>query len=436
MTARFRRTAGAVLAVLVLAGGLLAGCTSEDPPEPLPDRAAPAPAPPVVTRATVTEAPYGEPPEQAPALRLLDSVDLSPAADGPSAFAAAAAPGPDGSAYVLVTTPDSASPHRLATVSAGDGSAGGSGGMAVADAVPVPGMRLIWGLHPLPDGTVAVSGWFQPADRGFGFTVVDPRAGAGGARRPVRVVEAVPHEEGTGSAYGSSALSADGRTLYLFVGTTVGYRSTDLLVAVDAATGEFRAGRDLLDDTRGRSMRAIGRFAAGLVPRPAGGVVLAFAGTPPAGREVPVPTLLAFDAELSPVAYRLPGGSGATGETLAVTAGAGGSVLVAVSGEQEEWLLTGDDGTGATTRMLELLPRGFDYSFVVDPAQRWVLLPALDGVRAVDLAGGQARTIGLDCGMGSPARLLTAGSGAVAALAVGECARGADRVPTLWAFGG
>jgi hypothetical protein len=432
---RARRTASDRLAVCLLAVCLLAGCTSEDPgpaPRPPPDRAAPAPPP--VSRAPVSEASYGTDPGRAPALAVLDTVDLSPAAEGTSAFATAAVPGPDGAAFVLVTSPGAEEPHRLATVAAR-----ADGGRGVVGSVPVPDMRLIWGVHALPDGTVAVAGWLQPAERGFGFTVVDPDLGGdpgtGRTPRAVRTIVAIPHEEGTASAYGHSALSPDGSTLHLFVGTTVGFRATDLLVAVDVATGEFRAGRDLFADTRGRSTRSIGRYAAGLVPRPDGGVVLAFAGAPPGEREVPVPMLLTYDADLTPVAFQEPGGQGATGETLAVATGGGGTVFVAVSARSEEWLLTGEPGTGATTRALELVPRGFDYAFVVDPSESWLLLPAVDGVRAVDLASGAARTLGLDCGMGSPARYLTAAPDGVSALAVGQCARGSDLVPTLWTIG-
>jgi hypothetical protein len=366
----------------------------------------------------VTEAPFGGPSEHAPPFAILSAVDLS-SAKPESGSAAAAVAGPDGSVYVLLTSPDPPARFRLATVTAGQD----------LRSVSVPRMRQVWDLHLLPDGRVAIGGWFQPPERGYGFTVVDPVSGY------VRTFPVIPFEEGTAIAAGRSALSLDGATLYMFVGTRIDYRYTDLLFAVDAASGRFRAGRDLFEELRGLSERGIGPYAAGLVPRGAGGVTLAFAGVPPDEHtDVAVPMLLDYDADLAPVGQRVSAAVEPVEETPAAAAGGQGTLFVTVNGRGDEWLVASPAGDAAATPVLTLLPRGFDYSFVVDRAERWIALPGLDGVRVVDLATGDARAVSVACAGGYPARYLAPGQNGTV-LALGACADGQDRLPMLWILG-
>jgi hypothetical protein len=250
----------------------------------------------------------------------------------------------------------------------------------------------------------------------------------------IRDIPVISAEDSTSSAAGHSAVSADGRTLYLFVGTTVDYRHSDLLFAVDAATGEFRAGHDLFDETRTTSERGVGRFAAALLPRPEGGVVLVFGAVAPAGDGDPVPTLLAYDADLQPAGSRHASGRRPFGETAAATTDASGTVYAAMEFHEGDWLLEAAPD-GPVRRVLELADRYIAYSFVVDPAGRWLLLPAQDGVRAVDLATGAARGISVGCATGYPARYLYPGTADVAALVIGACPNRAQRIPMLWIIG-
>jgi hypothetical protein len=415
MTRRTRRAAG-----LLLVLGLLGGCTPEETEPPAP---APASAPEL---SLVAEAPIGGPSEHAPPFAISAAVDLSPAAPesaSTSVSATAAVAGPDGTVFVLLTSPDPPTRFALVTVGPRDG------GLGVLASVSLPRMRQVWGMHLLPDGEVAVGGWFQPAERGFGFTLVDPVSGY------VRTFPVIPFEDGTSTAGGHTALSLDGTVLYLFVGTTVGFRATDLLFAVDAATGQFRAGHDLFDELRGLSERGIGRTAAGLVPRRAGGVTLAFAGLPPDEHtDVAVPMLLAYGPDLLPVSARVSVEAGQLAVTPAAAGGGRGTVFVVVSGRGRDWLLAAPDTDGPADPGLTLIPRGFAFRFVVDPGERWIALPGLDGVRAVDLATGDARSVPVGCARGYPARYLAPGPDGTV-LALGACADGQDRIPMLWVLG-
>ena len=165
----------------------------------------------------------------------------------------------------------------------------------------------------------------MPGLGGYGFDVVDPGSGV------TRQVVVVPYAAGTTFSFGRSALSADGRTLYLFVSVDLGRVAGERLLAVDVATGAIRSDHPLTADLSPVSLTPIGDAVAGLVPRPHGGVTLVFDAIPPASPLQPVPTLLSYDAALRPVGSALPVLEHADGaQTRAVAAGADGTVFLCV----------------------------------------------------------------------------------------------------------
>jgi hypothetical protein len=164
-------------------------------------------------------------------------------------------------------------------------------------------------------------------------------------------------------------------------------------------------------------------------------VVLLYGSVPPEGAGEPVPTLLAYDADLQPAGSRLAAGRRPFGETRAVATNAAGTIYAAAESPDGDWLLAAPPSDGPVRRILELADRSTAFTFVVDPAGQWLLLPAEDGVRAVDLATGDARPIPVGCATGYPARYLYPGTGDVAALVLGACANRAQRIPMLWIIG-
>ena len=78
--------------------------------------------------------------------------------------------------------------------------------------------------------------------------------------------------------------------------------------------------------------------------------------------------------------------------------------------------------------------RVFDYALSVEPAQRWALVPAAEGARAVDLTTGEVRVpFGVDCGPGTDvAGIRPMGDGA---LLVGQCDSFGAATPMLWVAG-
>ena len=91
-------------------------------------------------------------------------------------------------------------------------------------------------MYVLDDGSVLVAGEFAYADPpeysgtpDYGFVVVDPESGES------RTTSVVPAGE-TDNPTGTATLSADGRTLYVYVSNTSG--GARRLLAVDVASGE------------------------------------------------------------------------------------------------------------------------------------------------------------------------------------------------------
>jgi hypothetical protein len=394
-----RRLATLTVVALVAA---LAGCTAGPPSRSEPTRAAPT--------ATAPQ-PVGEPPR--PVVRA--AVDLSAAVDGPATIASAVAT-PDGGAYVVLEPESEKEPLVVVTVD-------GTG--AVVRAVPAPALAQVFGVHLLADGEVLITGQFPRPDRDYGFVAVDPVGGA------TRTVVAQRYEEGTAFSFGSSTLSADGSRLYLFVATAVDIRNLDLIVALDPLTGTFLGGRDLFEERRQISDYPVATHSAGLLPRPDGGVTLAFDVWGDSGDVIPDPGLLAYDGNLEPVGtptrVRVPAGAS---DVQAAAIGPDGTVHLVVQPRDGDLLVT-VRGTAAAD-VADLLGHSYDDSMTLDPAARWAVLPSASGIRAVDLRTGEIGRVAVGCPSVEPVFVVRPGAGPTRALLLGRC----GAVPMLWLLGG
>lgn len=411
----------------VLTGLLvLTGCPGAPPSADTPRTSSPelpgrrtGPAPPLYEGP-----PADAPPSAGPLTSLRAAVDLTPAIPGYFSRAEAAVAAPDGGAYVVVSPEQPGPQQQLVTV------AGAGGGYAITRTVPIPEVADVSSVHLLPDGTLAVTGRLQPVgapDAGYGVHVVDPVTGA--AR-----TTSVPYGKGAAAAFGHSALSPDGRTLYLLVSVDRPGGPRERLVAVDPVSGATLAERDLADDVAPVSQAPAGHEVAGLVARPGGGVTVAFDAAPDATRRERIPTLLTFDARLAPVGEPV----GITtlsegGETQAIAAGADGTVFVVVEVTQGAWILAVPDAGGAGPVLVQLADHLYDYSLTVEPAQVWALLPAYEGARAVDLTTEEIRG---PVDVGCPGQDVRAMVPAVdGALLIGECNSPRTRTQMLWFLG-
>jgi hypothetical protein len=92
------------------------------------------------------------------------------------------------------------------------------------------------------------------------------------------------------------------------------------------------------------------------------------------------------------------------------------------------------DGGGAGPVLAQVDDRVFDYALSVEPAQRWALVPAARGARAVDLTTGEVRgPFDVGCGPGTDvAGIEPAQDGA---LLVGQCDTDGAAAPVLWLAG-
>jgi hypothetical protein len=420
-----RRTALVAVGACLLTA--LAGCPLTDE-HARPDRSdAPVSSPPgpaLPTRATTDLPAYAGPPPDGPVTAgpvtaVRAAVDLTPATPGVFAVAESAVATPDGRTLVLLAPVDHR-PMRIATVAGGQ----------VSGSVEVPRVAEAAGMHLTVDGAAVVVGQFSTGDgaRGdIGFAVVDPSGGA------ARTGVVAPLDDGT-FPFVRSALSADGRTLFVFV-TVVGTRAfLEQLVAVDVGTGRVRARRNIAPDVATASLRPVGFEAAGLVARPGGGVTLEFDASP-TPRVERIPTLLRYDAELFPQGepVRLTDLAEAA-ETQAVDAAADGTVFVVAEVRDESWLLAVPDGGGAGPVLAVLDDPAHDYALAVDAAQAWALLPSAGGVRAVDLRSGEVRGA-VDLGCRTSLRLRVVARAGDGDLLVGDCGTPSVRTATLWLVG-
>ena len=308
--------------------------------------------------------------------------------------------------------------------------AGAGGGYAITRSVPIPEVADVSALHLLPDGAVAVTGRLQDTGvpgGGYGFHVVDPATGA--AR-----TTSVPYGEGAVSSFGRSALSPDGRTMYLFLSVVTDTDVRERLIAVDAVTGVVVGERDLADDVAAVSEAPAGHEVAGLVPRPGGGLILAFDAAPDPTRRERIATLLTFGADLQPVGEPV----GVTtlsegGETQAIAAGADGTVFLVVEVTEGAWILAVPDAGTAGPVLVQLADHLYDYALTVEPAQVWGLLPAYEGVRAVDLTTEEIRgPVDVGCPGQDVRSMVAVPDGAVV---IGQCNSPRTRTQMLWFIG-
>jgi hypothetical protein len=289
-------------------------------------------------------------------------------------------------------------------------------------------MDDVWDVHRLDDGTVVVSGQVRTGDgAAAGFQTVDPRTGAVGTH----VV--VPYGPGTVSGAGRSALG--GGTLYAVLTVQVGDDVRERLFALDPRTGAVLAERDLTDDVAAASRVPMGRQLAGLVARPGGGATVVFDASPTDVETDRIPTLLSFDPALRPDGGAVRATDLAEGaETQAVTAAPDGTVFLLVEVDEGGWVLAIADGGGAGPLLAQVADRIYTYALVVEPAQRWALMPAAEGVRAVDLTTGELRgPVPFGCSPRLDVRALAPAPDG--ALVIGECDTPREDTQLLWLIG-
>jgi hypothetical protein len=369
--------------------------------------------------------PPGGPPSAGPLTSLRAAIDLTAATPGVFARAVSAVATPDGGAVVVLSPRERDLRNQVVTVGPA-----ADGGLGITQSVPMPRMPDVWGTHLLPDGTVAVTGLVRAKQGGGpGIQVVDPATGA------LRSTVLLPLEEGTVSATGRSAMLAGRSTLFLVVTVDEGDVVRERLLAVDVGTGQMTADRDLIDDVAAASQFPMGRQLSGLVARPGGGVTVVFDASPTEVAEDRIPTLLPFDADLEPDGDPVRATSLAEGaETQAVSASPDGTVFLLVEVDEGAWILAVPDGGGAGPLLAQLDDRIYTYAMVVEPAQVWALLPAAEGVRAIDLVSGDvAGPVRFDCAPRLDVRAIAPGTGG--ALIIGECDTPREDTQLLWIVG-
>ncbi len=409
----------------MLAAGLLlalAGCpVGEDRPpapssSPETTEARPArPTDPSTDLPAYTGPPADAPASAGPLTRVRAAADLTPATPGTFARVVSAVGTPDGGAYALLSPADRDLDQVLVTVRPD---------AVLAGTVPLPRIEDVWGMHLLDDGSVLVAG--QLAREGYGVRVVDPATGA------VRTTVVAPAGDDVRSATGRSALPAGSGRLYLFLALETADGARERLVAVDVATGGVLADRDLADDVAAVSAYPVGRQVAGLLPRPSGGVTLVFDASPTEVAEARIPALLRYESDLRPAgpAVRTTGlAEGA--ETRSVAGAPHGTVFLVVAVRDGSWLLGVPDGGGAGPLLAQLEDRIYGYALVVEPAQRWAVLPAATGALPVDLGTGDTGSVvPVDCGPRLDVRTLQPAAGG--ALMIGECDTPREDTQFLW----
>ncbi|MGY1601610.1 hypothetical protein [Geodermatophilus sp. SYSU D00815] len=426
-------------AVLVLVAAAVSGCAPVVTRTGGPAAAAfelPSSPP---TAASTGEPVYAGPPEGAPPsagpAATLHAVELSSAYPGVDrSFSEFATASLDGGAHVVLRDDDYTGMRMVTVGATGDG-------FAVTGSVVVPTVSEVSGMHPLADGTVLVAGQFAADSSGgpgetpdYGYEVVDPATGE------ADVVVVLPHAQGTDFSYEQSALSPDGATLYLYVGYSL--HETDSrpdpqevgrLFAVDVASGEVLAERDVVPDLASLSTYTSGVWSRGLVARPDGGASLVFDATPSAAdEEALLPTVLSYDGDLEPTGVVQVTDPGPSVETRAVAAGVDGTVFLTVVGRDGPRVLAVGDGASSAVALADH-PDGYvGHGLAVEPGQGWAHLYTEAAVQPVDLATGEVgAALPLEC-EGQGVRDLFSGRDGVVAVLVGECDSPAERTQYLW----
>jgi hypothetical protein len=111
-------------------------------------------------------------------------------------------------------------------------------------------------------------------------------------------------------------------------------------------------------------------------------------------------------------------------------------VFLLVEVDDATWVLAVPDRGGAGPVLAQLADRIYDYALVVEPAQVWGLVPAEEGVRAVDLTTGEvAGPLELDCGPNLDVRHVQPADEGVGAVLLGECDDPREDTQMLWLVG-
>jgi hypothetical protein len=223
----------------------------------------------------------------------------------------------------------------------------------------------------------------------------------------------------------------------VFVTVETGAGPLERLAVADVAAERVLAVRDLREEVAAASRFPIGRQFGGLVPRPDGGVTMAFDASPTDVAQDRVPTLLSYDDRLEPVgAPVLAADVAEDGEIQAVSGTADGTVFLLVEVRDETWVLAVPDGGGAGPVLAQLVDRVYDYAFVVEPGQVWGLLPSAEGLRAVDLTTGAVEgPLRLDCGPNLDVRHVLPGGDGAGAVILSECDSPREDTQMLWLVG-
>ncbi|MFP5371430.1 MAG: hypothetical protein ACLGI3_11875, partial [Actinomycetes bacterium] len=327
-----------VLAIGVAVVLLLPGCSSAGDGAPAPmtggreARAGGSPPPPVPATTGAATGTAG------PGI----TVDLA-AGGGPSARGLDVVGTPDGGAVALLGEALPATATRAVRVSPE-----GEPGVPLA----VPAFAPAWNVHALPDGTIVVTGRLLDEDA-VGYAVLDPATGA------ARTVAAVPLDRATHDVVGDSAVSPDGRTMWLYSGMLVDGTYAYLLTGHDLRTGGTVAARDLFGELRATHAADQRLDVVGLTGTRAGTVILAVNAFRPRHAPFWSPMLLVYDTALDP----RPGpvelaGAGARVTATALAMAADGTALVLLRGWPVSTLVALPPGAQAPEPHLEMSGSG------------------------------------------------------------------------------
>ena len=400
-----------VPAVALAVALLLAGCSSPGREALLPSTGRPEASAGGAPPAPVPAATDGGHPTTGPSV----TVDLADGG-GPSEAGLDVVGTPDGGAVALLGEAPPGTVVRLVRLSAGG---------EVSATLPVPGFALAWNLHLLADGRALVTGRLLDEDA-VGYAVVDLPTGASPP------VAAVPLDRATLDVVGDSAVSADGRTVWLYSGMLVDGAYAYLLTGHDVATGELVASRDLFGELRAVHAAAQRLDVVGLTGTAAGTVILAVNAFRPRHAPFWSPMLLVYDTALDP----LPGlvelsGAGARVTATALAAAADGTAFVLLRGWPVSTLMALPPGARAPEPRLDVTSYGGVDALGLDPGGR-VLLPGTLGVRSIDTATGATAEFDLGCPSAVTVQALASRPDA-GAWVLGGCFAEGDLPSVVWA---